>query len=212
MRDLVQVVLATGNMGKVRELARPLSALGVDVIGLSALPGMGEIEETGSTFEENALIKARTVARRSGLIAAADDSGLEVDALGGAPGVRSARYGDDWHTLDGETRDARNIRRLLHDLDGVEEARRTARFRCCLAVVRPEELGGGELVVHGVWEGRILEEGRGRNGFGYDPVFLDLESGRSAAELSAEEKNARSHRGLAVRDLVARWAGFMNRA
>lgn len=202
----LRVVLATHNAGKVRELAAPLAAFGVQVLGLDAFPRIGEIEENGSSFEENALIKARAVAGLTGLVSVADDSGLEVDALGGAPGVYSARYSDDWTSLPGESRDERNIRKLLHQLADVPEERRACRFVSCMAAAKPH---GGEIVLRGIWEGRLLAAPRGSNGFGYDPVFFDPLIGKAAAELSRDEKNARSHRGNALRALLARWSAFM---
>lgn len=202
-----RIVLATHNAGKVRELAEPLAEFGVQVLGLDqACPGLAEIEETGATFEQNALIKARCVAGITGLVSVADDSGLEVDALGGAPGVYSARYSDDWPGLPGESRDQRNIRKLLHALEGVPEGKRGCRFVSCMAAVRPD---GAEMSVRGLWEGRLLTAPRGANGFGYDPLFFDPLTGRAAAELSRDEKNARSHRGKALRALLARWPEFM---
>ena len=201
-----RVVLATRNAGKIAELAGPLGAFGVSLVGLDAFPAIGEIEENGDTFEENALIKARAVASATGLVSVADDSGLMVEALGGAPGVHSARYADDWALLPGEDRDRRNIRKLLDALREVPEARRGCRFVTVMAAVRPD---GRELTVRGEWEGRLLTSPRGENGFGYDPVFFDPAIGRTAAELSREEKTARSHRGKAARALLARWGDFV---
>ena len=203
---MLRIVLATQNAGKIRELAEPLTQSGVEVLGLSSYPEIGEIEETGTTFEENALIKARAVAAHTGLVSVADDSGLEVDALDGAPGVYSARYSDDWESLPDESRDARNIRKLLHAMTAVPAEKRTCRFVCCMAAVKPN---GEELVVRGTWDGTLLESRRGDNGFGYDPVFFDASSGKSAAQLTRDEKNARSHRGNALRALLARWAEFV---
>ena len=200
-----KVVLATSNAGKVRELAEPLAALGVEVLGLDSFPEIGDIVEDGDSFEANALIKARAVAAHTGLVSIADDSGLEADALHGAPGIHSARYADDWEFLAGESRDARNIRKLLHVLRDVPEAERDCRFVCCMAVVFPPSLGGREWTVRGAWEGRLLTAPRGENGFGYDPVFWDPELGRSAAELTREEKMGRSHRGRALGALLASW-------
>lgn len=200
-----KVVLATSNAGKVRELAEPLAALGVEVLGLDSFPEIGEIVEDGDSFEANALIKARVVAAHTGLVSIADDSGLETDALHGAPGIHSARYADDWEFLAGESRDARNIHKLLHVLRDVPEAERGCRFVCCMAVVFPPSLGGREWTVRGAWEGRLLTAPRGENGFGYDPVFWDAELGRSAAELTREEKMGRSHRGRALGALLAAW-------
>ena len=202
----LRIVLATHNAGKVRELADPLTAFGVEVVGLSDFPEIGEIEETGTTFEENALIKARAVAAITGLVSVADDSGLEVDALSGAPGVYSARYSDDWQSLPGEGRDARNIRKLLHEMAQVPENQRGCRFVSCMAAVRPQ---AGEMTVRGTWEGRVLQTPQGDNGFGYDPVFWDASIGKAAAELTRDEKNTRSHRGNALRALLARWEEFM---
>lgn len=201
-----RIVLATHNAGKVRELAGPLAGFGVEVIGLEAFPLIEDIEETGTTFEENALIKARAVAGITGLVSVADDSGLMVEALDGRPGVYSARYSDDWQSLSGESRDQRNIRKLLHELADVPESRRACCFVSCMAAVKP---GGGEMVARGIWEGRLLAAPRGENGFGYDPVFFDPLINKTAAQLSREEKTARSHRGNALRALLARWEVFM---
>lgn len=199
------VVLATRNAGKIRELAEPLAAFGLNVVGLEAFPDMPEVAETGTTFEENALLKAAETARRTGCVAVADDSGLEVDALGGAPGVYSARYGNDVPALEGESRDQRNTRKLLAALQGVPEARRGCRFVCCMAVCTP---AGKHITMRGTWEGRVLEAPCGSNGFGYDPVFWDMADQCSAAELTREQKNARSHRGAALRQLLAAWPDF----
>lgn len=206
MAQPLKVVLATHNQGKVRELAEPLAELGVEVVGLDAFPEVGDIVENGETFAENALIKACTVAEATGLPAIADDSGLEVDALDGRPGIYSARYADGELPLEGETRDMRNNRKLLFDLRDVPYEHRQARFVCCIACVMPGRYEPEEtLVVQGTWEGRILPAPIGENGFGYDPVFADIVLGRSAAQLSREEKMARSHRGAAVRSLVSWW-------
>ncbi|MBQ8744011.1 MAG: RdgB/HAM1 family non-canonical purine NTP pyrophosphatase [Mailhella sp.] len=191
------LVLATRNQGKVRELREPLARFGFDV---QSLPDdFPEIEENGATFDENALIKARAVAEKLGVAAAADDSGLEVDALGGAPGVYSARYSEDWPEQEGESKDERNNRKLLAQLEGVPFEERTARFRCCMAMVDPQ---GGEIVVSGAWEGHIGFEKKGENGFGYDPLFIDPELGLTGAQLSREAKMARSHRGKALARLL----------
>ena len=203
--DKNTIVLATRNAGKVRELAQVLAAHGLTVLGLDAFPHVPDVEETGTTFEENALLKARTVAELTGLTAVADDSGVEVDALQGAPGVYSARYGADWDLLPGETKDQRNNRKLRHALRDVPTEQRGGRFVCTMAACKPD---GTHIVVRGTWEGRMLEESRGDNGFGYDPLFWDEELGRTAAELTRDEKNARSHRGKAVRALLERWTDF----
>lgn len=210
MTDRMRVVLATTNSGKVRELAEPLAAAGVEVVGLDAFPELGDIVEDGDSFEANALIKARAVARFTGLPSIADDSGLEVDALHGAPGIHSARYADDWEVLAGESRDARNIRKLLAVTAQIPEGERGCRFVCCMAVVLPSVTGERGWTVRGVWEGRLLASPRGTNGFGYDPIFLDPELGRSAAELERAEKMARSHRGRALRALLDGWAAFVD--
>lgn len=208
MNEPMTVILASRNAGKIRELGELLSTYDIHVLGLDSFPGIGDIEETGRTFEENALLKAQTVTQLTGHICIADDSGLEVDALDGAPGIHSARYADDWHSLDGESRDERNMRKLLSVLSKLPDAPRSARFVCCMAAVKPDFLEGRDLVVRGTWEGSILDAPRGQNGFGYDPVFFDPESGKSAAELSGPEKNARSHRGKALRLLMEGWQDF----
>ena len=192
------LILATRNQGKVRELRDPLARFGFDVQSLPE--DFPEIEENGATFEENALIKARAVAEALGVAAAADDSGLEVDALGGAPGVYSARYSDDWPAVEGESKDERNNRKLLAELEGVPAEKRTARFRCCMALVIP---GGDEIVVSGAWEGSIGFKRAGSNGFGYDPLFIDPELELTGAELTREAKMVRSHRGKALSKLLA---------
>lgn len=199
------IVLATRNSGKIAELAETLQKFGLTVKGLDEFPEIGEIVEDGDTFEANALIKARTVAKATGLVAVADDSGLEVDALDGAPGVYSARYSADSPELSGETIDERNNTKLLKELEGVEESRRTARFRCVMAAAAPE---GQQLVACGAWEGRIAFAYKGDNGFGYDPLFIDPVDGQHSAELSKAEKNARSHRGNALQTLLADWSTF----
>jgi len=183
------LVLATRNKGKLEEFQALVADLELEVISLLDLPQVGEIEETGTTFQENALIKTRQVLAITGELVAADDSGLEVDYLDGAPGVYSARFAGAGHN------DLANLDKLLELLDGVAPEKRTARFRCALAIVGP----GEEVVVEGVAEGRILEEPRGTSGFGYDPVFLIPELGKTMAELSRAEKNAVSHRGRAFR-------------
>lgn len=183
-----RVVLASGNSGKLRELEPLLARAGLELQPMSAF-AVRPPEETGISFLENALIKARAISDQTGLPALADDSGLVVDALDGAPGVRSARFAGD------DADDAANNALLLERLAGVEA--RTARFCCVLVLVRrPED--PFPLVAQGDWRGSILEAPRGEGGFGYDPLFLDPASGRSAAELSREEKAAVSHRGRAV--------------
>ncbi|MDR0467068.1 MAG: RdgB/HAM1 family non-canonical purine NTP pyrophosphatase [Deltaproteobacteria bacterium] len=208
--DAPKIVLATRNAGKVRELADGLSAFGLEVLGLDAFPEMEDVEETGRSFEENALLKACAAARHTGCIAVADDSGLEADALDGAPGIYSARYGEMRPlppALENPalSRDERNNLALLDALAAVPDAKRTGRFVCAMSACKPD---GGHIVLRAAWEGRIMRVPRGVNGFGYDPLFLDLETGRTAAELDKEEKNARSHRGGALRKLLAAWPAF----
>ena len=184
-----RLVLASGNAGKLAELR----ALLEDTYDLHAQSefGVDDVEETGLTFIENALLKARHAARLTGLPALADDSGLCVDALGGAPGLYSARY------AGGHGDAAANIARLLRELEGVPEARRGAHFHAVVVLLRHAD-DPRPLVVEGSWHGRILETPRGAGGFGYDPVFLDPGLGRSAAELEPALKHRVSHRGRAL--------------
>ena len=189
-----RLVLATGNPGKLRELAALLAPWRVEVLPQSAFTAT-VAEETGQTFVENAILKARHAAAASGLPAIADDSGLEVDALGGAPGVRSARYAGDGAD------DQANNARLLEALAGVAGPDRTARYRCAMVFLRhPDD--PAPLVRQSAWEGCIVREPRGTGGFGYDPLFLVAGDARTAAEYPAEEKNLVSHRGRALRALV----------
>ena len=187
-----RLVVATLNRGKLRELATLLAGVPFELVLLADVAGASLPEETGETYAENALIKARAAVRATGLTSLADDSGLEVDALGGAPGVRSARYGGPG--LD----DAGRTARLLEALRDVPDERRTARFRCVIALVTLE---GEERVVDGTAEGVIARAPRGANGFGYDPVFFYPPLGRTFAELDADDKNRVDHRGAAVRAL-----------
>jgi XTP/dITP diphosphohydrolase len=210
-----RLLLASANQGKLRELRTILAGLPVDLVGL-AEAGLGdppEIEETGDTFLENALLKAQAYAAWSGLAAVADDSGLEVDALGGAPGVRSARYAGPG------AGDQANLDKLLAALAGVPPERRTARFRCAAVLVDPSWESGGlkagppeswaEWHAEAAWEGRILEAPRGSGGFGYDPVFLPDGWELTSAEVDQATKDAASHRGQAFRALrpaIEAWA------
>jgi XTP/dITP diphosphohydrolase len=188
-------VFASGNPGKLREVVRILGEAGVAVVAQSEF-GVAAVEETGTSFVENALLKAKHAVRMSGLPALADDSGLEVDALDGAPGVHSARY------AGADANDEDNIAKLLSELEHVADDERGATFRCAVALVCPEQTAP-PLIEEGVWRGSILRAPKGAGGFGYDPVFLDPQSGLSAAELSPEQKNQRSHRGLALKKLAA---------
>lgn len=191
-----KLVIATSNPHKVEEIQAVLGQVGVECVPLGDA-GIPEPEEDGATFEENARIKAVAYAKALGVTVLADDSGLEVDALGGAPGVHSARYAGVGETR--AERDAANNAKLLRALEGVPQARRTARFVCVLSVARPD----GSIVAEarGHFEGWIGEAPRGVNGFGYDPLLV-LADGRTSAELTSAEKNARSHRGNALRTLV----------
>lgn len=190
-----RIVLASGNPGKVREIGQLLADHDVTVLPQSDFD-TPDIEETGLTFVENAILKARNAATHSGLPALADDSGLEVDALNGAPGIYSARYAGE------RCNDADNNAKLLDALKDVPEAQRTARFQCLLVYLRHAD-DPTPLIVQGTWEGRILTAPRGDNGFGYDPLFFVPDLGKSSAELPAEVKNRLSHRGQALRKLLA---------
>lgn len=196
MSVVKRIVFASGNAGKAREVRALFQDLFGDEVELVLQDELGvtEVEETGTTFAANALLKARHAAAVTGLPALADDSGLEVDALDGKPGVYSARYAGVGAS------DSANVARLLLDLQAVAADQRTAQFRCVLAYVRtaadPEP-----VIAEGAWQGSIATAVTGNSGFGYDPVFIDGRSGRTAAELSAAEKNARSHRGQALASL-----------
>jgi XTP/dITP diphosphohydrolase len=190
-----RIVLASNNAGKVREINELLAQASVQVIPQGML-GVPEAEETGLTFVENAILKARNAAAHSGLAAIADDSGLEVDALDGAPGIYSARFAGPGAS------DADNLTRLLAAMEGVEDGRRGARFQCLLVYLRHAE-DPTPVICQGTWEGAILRRPAGANGFGYDPAFLVPTHGCSAAELDSPTKNALSHRGQALRRLVA---------
>lgn len=197
---LISAVLATGNPGKLLEFQSLLGDF-VLLTPQSAL-GISGIAETGCTFTENALIKARHAAEMAKLPAIADDSGLEVDILDGAPGIRSARYARE------DAEDIENMARLLADLADVKAADRSARFRCVAVFLRDAD-DPAPLIAEGIWEGRIATEPSGTNGFGYDPVFLNGDMGVTAAQLSADEKNRLSHRGAAVRQLRRQIGGLM---
>jgi XTP/dITP diphosphohydrolase len=189
-----RLVLASGNPGKLAEFRRLLTPLRIDVIAQSDL-GIPEAAEPHITFIENALAKARHASALSRLPALADDSGICVNALHGAPGVQSARYAGDPRS------DARNNEKLVAALAGVAD--RSAHYTCVLALVRSAD-DPEPIVTEGAWHGLIVDAPRGTGGFGYDPHFLDAESGRTGAELPLDQKNARSHRGKAMRALIAR--------
>lgn len=192
---MTRVVLASGNPGKLREFSELLGGRGFELARQSDF-GIEPPPETGTTFLENALIKARNAARHSGLPAIADDSGIEVDALDGAPGIHSARYAGDHAT------DAANLEKLLRALDGIPDIRRGARYRCVVVFVRDAD-DASPLVGEGTWEGWITAAPRGLGGFGYDPAFLPAGETRTAAEMSAAEKHRVSHRGQAMRAFLA---------
>jgi XTP/dITP diphosphohydrolase len=190
-----QIVLATGNPGKVREINELLADQDIEVIPQSAFD-VPEAEETGLSFVENALIKARNAARHTGLPAIADDSGLEVDALRGAPGIYSSRY------AGAGASDRDNLEKLLAELADLGVEQRGARFQCVMVYIR-HDLDPTPLICQGTWEGHILFAARGSNGFGYDPIFYVPSHDCSSAELPPETKNRLSHRGQALRKLIA---------
>jgi XTP/dITP diphosphohydrolase len=194
----MRIVLASGNRGKLRELEDLLLPLGHDVIAQAEF-GIESPPETGSTFVENAMLKARHAAQISGLPALADDSGIEVDALDGRPGIHSARYAGEAAT------DIENVRKLLVELTGVAADLRTARYQCAIVLVRSAD-DTDPIITYGTWEGRILTMPRGTGGFGYDPVFVPIGSDQSAAELDPAKKNEISHRGQALEALIDRLA------
>lgn len=193
VRERKKIIAATKNRGKLKEIAQLLSDLPYDVISMTDAGMTDDIDESGATFEENALIKARAVWKVTGETVIADDSGLEVDHLGGAPGVYSARYAGEGAT------DADRNHKLLSALAGVPADKRSARFVCAEALIFPD---GRELVVRGTCEGYIAEEPAGDNGFGYDPLFYVPEFGLTIAQMDAELKNSISHRGNALRKIL----------
>jgi len=187
-----QIVLATRNRGKIRELQALMKDFGISVISAADMEGVPEVEEDGSTFLENSLKKAGEIAKATGIMALADDSGLVVDALGGAPGVYSARYAGENAT------DEQNYLKLLEEMKDVPDRERTARFKCEMVLYHPS---GQWISADGSCEGKIAREPAGSQGFGYDPVFFVPELNRSMAQISSEEKNAISHRGSALKKL-----------
>lgn len=188
-----RVVLATRNAGKIAELQRILAPYDVELVGVDAFPELDDVAETGMTFEDNALLKARTVSTATGLVAVADDSGLAVDALNGMPGILSAR----WSGRHGD--DDANLELVLGQIADLPDEKRGAAFVCAAAAVAPD---GRKVVVEGRVSGTLLRERRGSNGFGYDPIFVPTGETRTTAEMSAPEKDAISHRGKAFRALA----------
>ena len=186
-----RIVLATGNAGKLKEIREIFSGIDVGIVAQSDFDTPEAIED-GLSFVENAIIKARNAAAHTGLPALSDDSGIEVDALNGEPGIHSARYAGN---------DESNIQRLLRELDGLPDSKRTARFQCVMVYLRHAN-DPVPVIAQGAWEGRILQAPEGEGGFGYDPVFYVPERGCSAAELSSEDKNTLSHRGKALRQML----------
>ena len=191
-----RIVLATKNKGKIKEMRELLAPMNIEVLSLADFSPVDDAEENGATFAENAMLKARYYFAHTGTLCLADDSGLEVDALGGRPGVYSARYSGE------DATDAANNAKVLREMEGIEKDKRTARFRCAMALVGE----GVELTTDGTCEGTLLTEERGQGGFGYDPIFYVPKFDRTLAEMSSEDKNSISHRGAAVRkmaDLIA---------
>ncbi|CEG23170.1 Non-canonical purine NTP pyrophosphatase [Planococcus massiliensis] len=196
-----QVIIATQNKGKAKDFEALFGPLGYEVLTLRDVAKDMDVEETGVTFEENAILKAEAVAEALQTTVIADDSGLEIDALNGEPGVYSARYAGEAKS------DEANIEKVLRKLEGVPEEQRTARFRCVLAIASPNK----ETVTYsGFCEGVILSERRGENGFGYDPIFYVPSEGKAMAELVPEEKAAISHRGNALRELEKAMPEWLN--
>jgi len=189
-----RIVLASNNKGKVRELGQMLAELDMEVLPQSEF-NAGEVEETGLTFVENAILKARHAAKVSGLPAIADDSGLEVDALNGAPGIYSARFAGV------NASDEANLQKLLFDLKNVPDEQRTARFQCLLVYMRHAD-DPTPIICQGTWNGLITREPQGESGFGYDPVFFVPTHNCTSAQLTPEEKNQLSHRGQALNKLL----------
>jgi XTP/dITP diphosphohydrolase len=194
-----KIVLASGNAGKLKELKDILDAKDVELVSQSEF-NVSEANETGLSFIENALIKARHACEITGMAAIADDSGIEVDALNGRPGIYSARYAG----MSGDRADAQNNLKLLFELDQVAESERTARFQCVIVLMR-HALDPMPLICQGTWEGRILFKESGNNGFGYDPLFYVPTHDCASADLDPETKNSLSHRGQALRQLMQCW-------
>ena len=191
----MRVVLASSNKGKLRELSTLLAPLGYDIVTQSSL-GIDTPPETGDTFAANALLKARHAAAAANLPALADDSGIEVDALGGRPGIYSARYAGEGAS------DEDNLRKMLGEMRDVAEEKRAARYQCVIAFVSTAD-DSDPILAKGTWEGTLISQPRGLGGFGYDPIFVPSGFDRTAAELDPAEKNSLSHRGQALRALIS---------
>ncbi|WHX99516.1 XTP/dITP diphosphatase [Neobacillus sp. DY30] len=200
---MMEVIIATKNPGKAREFEHIFAPRGIAVKTLLDYPEIEDVEETGSTFEENAILKAEAVSKTLNKMVIGDDSGLIVDALEGRPGIYSARYAGE------PKNDQKNLEKVLTELKGVSEEDRTARFYCALAAAMPSKK---TVTVSGTCEGRILEEERGSNGFGYDPVFYVPDKSRTMAELTSDEKNKISHRANALKKLEGMLDAIMERA
>lgn len=200
---MATIVLATNNKGKIKELSVMLEPFGVTVKSLSEFPEIGEIPETGDTFLENAFIKARTVAEITGHVAVADDSGIEIDALDGRPGVYSARYAGE--ACD----DHANNEKMLAEMKDIPDAKRTGRYRCVMAASAPN---GTEINTDGAYDIIVGHGYKGDGGFGYDVIVIDPEMGCHVAELDADVKNKRSHRGKAMTKLLKLWPDFWEKA
>lgn len=197
---MTKIVLASGNQGKLKEFKAMLAPYELEVVPQSDFD-LQSADETGLTFIENAILKARHAAKETGLPALADDSGLAIDALKGAPGIYSARF------AGAEASDQDNVQKALAALHGVPEDQRTAQFHCVLALLRHAD-DPTPIICHGQWHGRILDSSAGEGGFGYDPIFWAPEHGCSAAELTREQKNAISHRGQALKQLMSQLERF----
>ncbi len=198
-----KIILASNNAGKAREITEILTSYHISVVPQSEF-GVPEIPETGLTFVENALLKARNACHHTGLPALADDSGIEIDALKGAPGIYSARFAGE------NASDEENLQKVLMELKDIPEAQRNARFQCLMVLLQHEN-DPTPLIFQGTWEGRILNKPQGENGFGYDPVFYVPEHQCSSAQLTAEQKNALSHRGQALKALAEKMKSFASK-
>ena len=196
-----RIVFATGNEGKMREIRMIMADIGIPVVSMKEAEVSADIEENGETFEENAVIKAKTVMELTGEMAMADDSGLEIDYLGGAPGIYSARY------MGEDTPYSIKNAALIEKLSGAQGEERSARFVCAIACVMPD---GTTLTSRGVMEGRIAREIKGKNGFGYDPIFYLPEYGCTSAEITPEKKNELSHRGKALREMKEKLRNYLD--